>query len=269
MCAMTSSDGGREGTVRLVDGDVHVGPFRVLDASQDDFVERAVGLGSASGLEPAHIYALHVGGLNSRDDRRFVEAMDQADLVGADGGSVVWLARLAGASKIERVPTTDVGWEILRRLGDRLGREPRVALVGGPVGLAERAAQVLADGVPVQVVYTDHGYHQDWTKPLAGLRAASPDVTLVGLGAPAEMIWCQDHRLALTGRLVLTCGGWFGHLTGQEARAPRLLRRSGVEWVARLAQSPRRLGPRYARGVYSTAVLSLRVLRERTRERRR
>jgi N-acetylglucosaminyldiphosphoundecaprenol N-acetyl-beta-D-mannosaminyltransferase len=109
---------------------------------------------------------------------------------------------------------------------------------------------VLTDGAPVEVVHTDHGFHQDWDQPLQALRAAAPEVTVVGLGAPNEMIWCHDHRPDLTGNLVLTCGGWFGHLTGEEARAPALLRRSGVEWIARVAQSPRRLGPLYAIGFY-------------------
>ena len=71
--------------------------------------------------------------------------MDRASVVYADGGSV-GLARSASARArcIERAPTTDVGWDVLRELEQRLGRPPGVALVGGPVGLAERAAEALA-----------------------------------------------------------------------------------------------------------------------------
>ena len=248
---------------------VDVGPFRVPDVTRREFGRLVVDMAHAADTGPVHVYALHVGGLNARRDVRFVDAMRQADLVGADGGSVVWLARLAGAREIERVPTTDVGWDILRGLAAAFGRDVRVALVGGPPGLAERAGQVLTGEAPVQVVHTDHGYHQDWTKPLQALQSAAPDVTLVGLGAPNEMSWCQDNRDRLPGSLVLTCGGWFGHLAGDELRAPRLLRRSGVEWIARVGQSPRRLGPRYARGLYSSGVMSMLVLREWSRPRRR
>jgi N-acetylglucosaminyldiphosphoundecaprenol N-acetyl-beta-D-mannosaminyltransferase len=251
---------------------VDVGPFRLVDATRAAFVtevaKRAAGATSEHG-EPVLVYALHVGGLNSRNDRDFVDAMSRADLVYADGGSAVWLAKLAGAEVIERAPTTDVGWDVLRAIADVLGRPVRLALVGGPEGLAERASQVLAEGAPVEVVLTEHGYHQDWSAPLEALRNADPDVCLVGLGAPGEMLWCERHRSQLPGGLVLTCGGWFGHLVGDERRAPRVLRRSGVEWVARLAQSPRRLGPRYARGIGSSAVMSLQVMRDRSRSSRR
>jgi N-acetylglucosaminyldiphosphoundecaprenol N-acetyl-beta-D-mannosaminyltransferase len=265
MCAMLDDEAGMfRATVRgPVAAHAAVGPFQVLDATRREAVRRVVDLTVDSPSRPVLVYALHVGGLNARHDLDFVEAMRRADLVYADGGSVVWLARLAGATLIERAPTTDAGWDVLRELAERLGRRVRVALVGGPTGLAERAGEVLAGAAPVEVVHTDHGYHEDWTQPIRALSASVPDVTLVGLGAPGEMVWCQKHRDALPGGLVLTCGGWFGHLSGDERRAPRLLRHSGIEWVARLAQSPRRLGPRYARGLWASGVMTLASLRVR------
>jgi N-acetylglucosaminyldiphosphoundecaprenol N-acetyl-beta-D-mannosaminyltransferase len=261
---MTQGDGGLSGTARRRGyDDAPVGPFRVMDADQRGFVDHVVSLGAAGLDQAVLVYALHVGGLNARRDPDFVESMRRADVVYADGGSVVTLARLAGARTIERAPTTDVGWDILRGLAEELGRPVRVALLGGPVGLAERAGRVLEDGSPVTVVLTDHGYHHDWSGTLRALHEAAPDVTVVGLGAPGEMVWCDAHRDRLPAGLVLTCGGWFGHLTGEEHRAPRLLRRPGVEWVARVVQSPRRLGPRYARGLWSSAILSVHALRQR------
>jgi N-acetylglucosaminyldiphosphoundecaprenol N-acetyl-beta-D-mannosaminyltransferase len=245
---------------------VAVGPFRVADAPADQVVAEVVDRSSAA-ERAVLVYALHVGGLNARADSAFVTAMARADVVYADGGSVIWLARLAGARTIERAPPTDIGWDVLHALAERLGRPVRVGLVGGPAGLAERAATVLERDAPAQAVLTEHGYHDDWAAPLQRLRDSAPDVCLVGLGAPAEMVWCDRHRDELPAGLVLTCGGWFGHMVGDERRAPRVLRRSGLEWIARLAQSPARLGPRYARGLGSTAAMSVQVLRSRNRAR--
>ncbi len=189
--------------------------------------------------------------------------MRAADVVYADGGSVVWLAKLAGAHRVARAPTTDIGWDIMRAFRERTGRVPRVALIGGPEGLTTGASAVLESAGVADVVLVDHGYHTDWTQPLADLREADPDITVVGLGAPYEMIWCQKHRDELPNGLVLTCGGWFSYIVGDERRAPRVLRRSGLEWIARIAQSPRRLGPRYARGVGATAALTFSTLANR------
>ncbi len=243
--------------------EVQVGPFRLHDVSQEGVVERLVDLAVADLDAPAFAFALHVGGLNERRDPAFVEAMAAADVVYADGGSVVWLAHLAGAERLDRAPTTDVGWKVLRGFAVRTGRRPRVALLGGVGGLAARAGAVLSDAGVADVVLTDHGYHEDWQAPLAEVRESLPDVLVVGLGAPLEMVWAVRHRSALPACVTVTCGGWFGHLVGDEKRAPQVLRRSGLEWIARVAQAPRRLGPRYARGAATTARLAIEIRRER------
>jgi N-acetylglucosaminyldiphosphoundecaprenol N-acetyl-beta-D-mannosaminyltransferase len=240
---------------------VEVGPFIVDDLSSEGAVTRIADLAERfAAVRPVIAYALHVGGLNNRSDSEFVVAMRRADVVYADGGSIVLLARLAGAKELQRAPTTDIGWALLLELGNRLGRPARVALVGGADGLAGRAGRKLEDGTGAQVVLAEHGYHEDWSGVLNSLQRARPDIVLVGLGAPREMKWVERHRRELPPALVLSCGGWFGHIVGEEARAPAFLRRSGLEWIARLAQAPRRLAPRYARGALSTVALAAPLL---------
>lgn len=263
----TDTARGAAGTAGSVTAGAHrsvpVGPFHVADLTRAGLGE-AVGelAGATAGRRPSVVFALHVGGLNSRRDRSFVAAMAQADLVYADGGSTVLVAKLAGAREIERAVTTDVGWDFLAALGRQLGRPPRIALVGGADGLAAGAGEALAAGGAGEVVAAEHGYRSDWTDVLVRLRDARPDALIVGLGAPREMTWIVEHRDELPPCLVFTCGGWFGYLVGDEARAPAILLHPGLEWIARFAQAPRRLGPRYARGVASTAALAaLAVLR--------
>lgn len=235
---------------------VHVGPFLVDDLTQEEVVDRAVELALDPQGRPRTLYALHVGGLNARRDPVFVQEMNSADVVYADGGSVVALGRIAGAGELERSPTTDIGWDVLRRLAQQGGRPPRLALVGGSEGLAAHAGAVLAEHGCGEVVFATDGYVSDWSGTVRELAKTRPDVIIVGLGAPLEMLWTARWSHALPPSLVLTCGGWFGFLVGQEKRAPRALRLPGLEWVARVAQSPRRLGGRYARGLLTTAVIA-------------
>ena len=236
---------------------VEVGPFHVADVGRAALVDQIVRLAVTEARERVvNVFALHVGGLNHRHDPDFVVAMRTADLVYADGGSVVWLARRAGARQIERASTTDVGWDILSGVTGRRGRPPRVALVGGAPGLARTAAAALAEAGVADPVLIQHGYHSDWDSHIQRLRQAAPDIVVVGMGAPGEMIWAQRWCRSLPAGLVLTCGGWFGFLAGAERRAPALIRRPGLEWIGRLAQSPTRLGPRYVKGALSTVALA-------------
>ena len=169
---------------------------------------------------------------------------------------------------MHRHPTTDFGWELLSAIARRIGRNVRVALVGGPEGLARRAADVMDQHEGIDVVLTEHGYHDDWAPVLGALEQAEWDVLVVGMGMPHEALWVTEHFEELHGGFVVTCGGWFSHIVGDEKRAPAWMRRAGLEWVARLAQQPGRLAKRYGSGLFSTIAMIPTALRSRSASKR-
>lgn len=257
---------------------VRVGLIPVADASTATVIEEAARAPAPRpGREPSDevpataviSFALHVGGLLHRNDPEFLRALAVADLIYADGAAVVSLARLAGARHITRSATTDIGLPVIELVADRLGRPARLALIGGEPGLAERAAASIVSAGRTEVVFTADGFFTDADPILDGLSQAAPDVVLIGLGMPKEAMWVAAHRERLPAAVVLTCGGWFGFLTGQERRAPQLLQRAGLEWTYRLRQDFGRLAVRYARGALVTAALVPHQLGQRRAARRR
>jgi len=248
---------------------VTVGPFRLLDLDKVGLVAAIADTAVAQhGVKPTVAFACHVGGLNLRHDRAFVDAMQRADLAYADGVSVIALMKLAGARSVERHPTTDLGWETFAALSERLGRPVRVALLGGPEGLAARAGEVIEKEADAEVALAEHGYHSDWAPVLERLGKTEYDMLVVGLGMPNEALWTARHLDKLPNALVLTCGGWFGYIVGDEKRAPEWMRNSGLEWIARIAQSPGRLWKRYASGAVSTVAMVPTALRGRREDSR-
>ena len=238
---------------------VAVGPFTVADLPQRQVVEEVVRLARTPSPRARTAFALHVGGLLARHDEAFVTSMDAADLVYADGVSVVKVAQAAGAQTIERAPTTDIGWDVLQRLTEELGRPPLVSVVGGRPGVAHDALRTLVQAGVARPGLATHGYHQEWDGVLDELAEQRSDVLVLGLGAPLEMQWATQHADRVGGALVLTCGGWLGFLAGHERRAPALVRRLSLEWAYRLLQDPRRLFKRYGVGAVVTAMLYLRA----------
>jgi N-acetylglucosaminyldiphosphoundecaprenol N-acetyl-beta-D-mannosaminyltransferase len=81
---------------------------------------------------------------------------------------------------------------------------------------------------------------------LERIQAAAPDFVWVGLGAPKQDLWIESarHRLRVAG--LMAVGAAFDFHSGTRRRAPRWMRRSGLEWLFRLASEPRRLWRRYA-----------------------
>lgn len=241
---------------------VNVGPFRVEDCDKEALIERVTDDRSPKRV----VYALHVGGLNDRDRVDYVSAMNNGDYIYADGTAVVALAKLGGARHVQRAATTDIGLDLLRAERDQLGRNPRIAVIGGPAGLAEAAGSTLTESGVGQIVYVSHGYHGNYDAVLSDLRNLEPDIVIVGMGMPREAIWVDENLHDLPDALILTCGGWLGFLAGTESRAPAWMQRIGLEWAYRLQQSPRRLWARYAAGVWTSVSIAPFQLYTRRRE---
>jgi hypothetical protein len=80
---------------------------------------------------------------------------------------------------------------------------------------------------------------------VASLSAAKPDIVYVALGSPKqEKLICRLRQI-LPEAWWLGVGNSFSFLCGDVRRAPMWMQKSGLEWVHRLFQEPKRLFRRY------------------------
>ncbi len=192
-------------------------------------------------------------------------AYADASLVLADGMPVVWASRLLGRPLPERVTGSDLAPALFAAAAERGGL--RVFLLGAAPGVAERAATKIAQRWPaVQVIDTYSprlGFERDPAENAeiqSRIAAARPDVLLVGLGAPKQELWVHAHRREIQAPVALCVGATLDFLAGQRERAPVWMRKTGLEWIYRLAGEPRRLAGRYARDAWVFPRLVLREL---------
>jgi N-acetylglucosaminyldiphosphoundecaprenol N-acetyl-beta-D-mannosaminyltransferase len=172
-------------------------------------------------------------------------AIERADLQLADGWPIVAASRILG----QPLPGRVAGIDLVERLVD--GESGfKVAILGGP----DDAATRLADRArrSNEVVLVDElrpGWDQDERRSLLAQRIvdASPDLTLVGIGAPQQEILAHELKASVTGPIIC-CGAAIEVLAGMRPRAPRVVQRLGLEWAFRLAIEPRRLARRYVVG---------------------
>ncbi|MEE2640989.1 MAG: WecB/TagA/CpsF family glycosyltransferase, partial [Planctomycetota bacterium] len=129
-------------------------------------------------------------------------AYEEAGMVLADGHPVVLASRLLRKPLPERVPGSD----LVPRLFDESGtRGPiTVFLLGAAEGVAERAAErIHGDWENVQVVGTYSppiGFENDIAEEsriLSLIDETSPDLLVVGLGAPKQELWTHRHFRSL------------------------------------------------------------------------
>jgi exopolysaccharide biosynthesis WecB/TagA/CpsF family protein len=184
----------------------------------------------------------------------------RADRVFADGIGVRIGARLMGQRMADNVNGTDM-FPLLCEAAANRGLS--VYLLGARPGLAEKAAAAMVDRYPgLRIAGARDGYFMkaETSKVIDDINRSHADVLFVAMGAPQQEIWLARHGVELSPSVHLAVGGLFDYYSGRIARAPQWMRDTGLEWLWRLIQEPRRLAYRYLVG---NGAFVLRVLRER------
>lgn len=182
-------------------------------------------------------------------DLSFAALVAEADLVVADGMPLVWAAKLQGTPLPARVAGSDLIWSLSEGAARR-GKS--VYLLGGSPGTAEAAGKVLTEKYPNLRVVGHYcppiGFEKD-EREIAGiinsLAEAQPDVIFVALGSPKQERLICRIRNTLPKSWWLGVGISFSFVCGDVRRAPAWMQKTGLEWVHRLFQEPKRLFRRY------------------------
>jgi len=196
---------------------------------------------------PRLVFSMNGQGLSmARTDAAFAQALEEADILHADGGFLVSLSRWRTANPIaERSATTDMIHDFASRAArDGLG----FYLLGATEENNRACAEILARSYPgLQIVGRRNGYFARDELPAiaADINAAGTDVLWVGLGKPHEQILSVELSRSVRCGWLVTCGGCFNFISGHYSRAPGWMQSANLEWLYRLVTRPRQLFWRY------------------------
>lgn len=195
----------------------------------------------------------------ARRDPAFRAVLERADLCLPDGVGITLAARYLGRPLRERV----AGVDLVEALAARAAREGwRLFFLGAAPGVAERAAAILAarhPGLTVAGTFAGSPRREEEADIVRRVRAARADLLLVAYGAPAQEVWLA-RNLARTGAKVgVGVGGALDYIAGIVPRAPRWMRRAGLEWFYRLIRQPWRWRRQRVLPLYALLVLLSRV----------
>ncbi|MBB5232883.1 WecB/TagA/CpsF family glycosyltransferase [Deinococcus budaensis] len=176
--------------------------------------------------------------VQARTHPEFVDAVQEADLVTADGVGIVWAARQLHRQEVPRAP----GYDIVRGLMERHGPELRVFFLGAKPGVAEQAAQNAVRDFGVQVAGVHHGYFDPAEdQRVADLVGASrAHLVLTAMGAGRQEVFNQYWRQVLAAPVLIGCGGVIDVLAGTADLAPAWTRKLGVEFIWRVGLDRKR-----------------------------
>ncbi|MHB0866451.1 MAG: WecB/TagA/CpsF family glycosyltransferase [Thermoleophilia bacterium] len=207
------------------------------------------GLSQVVTLNPEYV-------MRARREPELMRIINGADLCVPDGSGITWAAKRLGQPLKGRVTGTGLLPEICR-ISARKGYS--VFFLGGKPGVAELAADELTRRFPELKVAgisgNDPGPLMD-DITVTQINNSGARVLAVAYGCPKQDHWIDAHRNELTSvRMAIGVGGAFDFISGEIPRAPRWMRRIGMEWLYRLLQEPTRLGRMLALPRFGVAVL--------------
>jgi N-acetylglucosaminyldiphosphoundecaprenol N-acetyl-beta-D-mannosaminyltransferase len=177
--------------------------------------------------------------MRARRERALAPVLEAAGLRIPDGVGIVVASRLRGGRVRRRVTGIDLTFALA---AEAARRGWPVYLLGAAPGVAEAAAEAYRRRYPgFRVAGVGDGYFRGRDREVCvRVRQSGARILLLALGSPAQEYWLHAH-LAETGcRIGMGVGGTFDVLAGRTPRAPRIMRRLGLEWLHRLMREPQR-----------------------------
>ncbi len=178
--------------------------------------------------------------LTAEKDREFLQVLNGADLVLADGIGVIYSAKIQGTPLKGRVTGIGFAEDMLSCLNRRGGR---LYLLGAKPGVAEEAGRRIVERHPnITLCGVQDGYFRDEEEALLKVAAARPDLLFVCLGSPKQEKWMARWGRHTGARLAVGLGGVLDVFAGRVERAPEVWQNLGLEWAYRLKKEPWRAG---------------------------
>ena len=177
-------------------------------------------------------------------DLKLAESVRACDMINIDGMGVVWGARLMGFSVPERVTGVDLFENLLQMAEER---SLPIFLLGATDAVVTRTAEVVAERYPkLQIAGFHHGYFwDDEAQVVDKIGNSGARLLFVAITSPSKENFINRWKDLLRVDFVMGVGGTFDVVAGKVRRAPRWMQRSGLEWVFRVLQEPRRMWKRY------------------------
>lgn len=225
----------------------------VCDFDFDRTVERIVTCQPEDGRLPLVVTPNvdHVVRLAQARHAKLAAELSRARIILPDGQPIVWVSRLLRRPLDARLP----GSALFPLVWHRVVKDRRRVLVIAPSlavadGLRGEYAE-LATFVPPFFDADDERAVADVVADcLLRIEGVRPEFVFIGVGFPKQELLALGIMKGLNGAegsmpVFLLLGGSFDLHLGRIGRAPEWMQRTGLEWLYRLSQEPRRLWRRY------------------------
>jgi exopolysaccharide biosynthesis WecB/TagA/CpsF family protein len=236
---------------------VHTEPFLVEGVSVQTFSLQEASARICDDVSAGKAFSVFTLNLDHivklRRNGAFRAAYERARIVLADGFPIV----LSGRLQRRHVQRT-TGADLIEPLcAEASRRNLPILLYGSTFETLTGAARYLTAHYPnitIAGVYApEHGLDVLSDQANAGMdfiRNSGAGVCFVALGAPKQEIFSDRCAQEMQGISFICIGAGLDFLAGHQRRAPKFFQSTGLEWLWRVLNDPRRLARRYLECLY-------------------
>jgi N-acetylglucosaminyldiphosphoundecaprenol N-acetyl-beta-D-mannosaminyltransferase len=205
----------------------------------------------------AHCYNI------AQKDKNYSKALYSSDILLPDGVSIVLAMHFLKRGSIKKIAGEDLFFYEMNRLNKTGGSCFFLGSSVDTLQLITEKAKVKFPEVKVACYsppYVDEFSETESWEMIKLVNKHKPDVLFIGMTAPKQEKWAHKYFEELDCGHICSIGAVFDFFSGKIKRAPTWMINSGLEWLYRLLNEPRRLWRRY---IVGNMLFLIYILKER------
>jgi N-acetylglucosaminyldiphosphoundecaprenol N-acetyl-beta-D-mannosaminyltransferase len=174
----------------------------------------------------------------SEKNQEFKKLLNSTALNVADATGIIWAIKFLYKQKIQKIPGSDISWKIFKFAEQN---QYKIFLLGGMPNVAKKAAKKIIEKYPqIKIVGTSNKNPND-PETINIINKSRAEILFVAYGTPKQEFFISQNLNKLNARIAIGVGGTFDFIAGIRKRAPKWVRKIGLEWLYRLFQEPKRI----------------------------
>lgn len=180
--------------------------------------------------------------VRSLSDKKLKEILENSDLLLPDGYGIVVASKILGIGVKERITGIDM-YEALLEYGNRANLSiyflgAKEESVRGVVG------RVKKEYSGINIAGFHNGFFNSPEEILDDMKDKKFDILFVAMGTPKQEYFIFDNFKNINAKIFIGVGGSFDVFSGKIKRAPKIIRKLGLEWLYRFILEPKKRFPR-------------------------
>jgi len=180
-----------------------------------------------------------------KDNPKLKEIILKADIINADGQSIVFASKLLNKPLKERV----TGIDLMQNLIELSNKEDWSLYFLGATDevVQEVVKKVQREYKNIKIAGFHNGYfkEEEEEKIIDDINNSGANIVFVGISTPKKEYFINRNYKKLNSNLIMGVGGSFDVFANKIKRAPLFMQKYGLEWLYRLYQEPRKMWKRY------------------------